>query len=234
MQMARGGWTALVGIFLVMTGVVATFVGVASVSQALMLQVYDSWIPMTPAALDALYLLAIAAPIAAGVGGGLIGIARAERDREEESLLDPLRYRPVRGPWRRGTPLLIGVVLITGVPGLFWVPVAHSLSFSVPVADCSTDAQATVFVTLPQFAVLTYSWHSDDGRAVSLVRMPSGPNVTSLAPSPLNFTRSSSGWSAFESNGSAMPFFACEEPGVAGPSAPTSITVTGTYYVRLL
>jgi hypothetical protein len=233
-NLTRGGPSAIAGFLFLLLGFTSAFIGAGSVYQGLIVGAANTGLPIPSAALWEMYSLLLAGGIAAVTGGVLLAVSRYERFREEDLLLDPLEYRRTRHHGRR-VVLYAGVaVLLIVVPPLFFLPAAHPIAFSVPVATCTDTIGNEVGLALPRYAILTYSWHSSNGAAVSFVRTPSGPAVYYWSASLGNFTESSAGWSGITGNGSTLYFYACDTPARASASGTSSVTVTGTYYTPIL
>jgi len=234
MKLTRGGPTAIAGFLLLVLGFLGGIVGLADVRSALIVQFETSWVPVPSLALAELYALVAASVLSSAIGGALIGIARLERNKEEETYLDPLAYPPIRGPWRRAL-LVAGVVaFITLLPALFVAPVAHSVSLTVPVTVCGSGGQGEIVLTIPSLAVLVYSWHSSTGAPISTVQTPSGPSADNASAAPGNYSQSSAGWGEVQSNGSAMEFLACDTQNQFAGSGAPDFSVVGTYYTGIV
>ena len=234
MKIPRGGPTAIGGILLLTAGFAGAYIGVIESSQELILQVINLSVPISPGAFSVLFLVAVLSPAAAGIGTMMIGIARVERNREEETLLDPLRYAPVRNHWPR-TLVISGVVVMAMIiPSLLFFPIPHAFALIVPVGTCPIARQNGTPLEVPQYAEATYSWVSSDHRPVHLIEVPLGENGSFGNGDPWSRNDSSAGWGTFESNGSVVEFYACDLAPSSGAPAPTSLEVSGTYYSRVL
>lgn len=228
----RGAVSTVTGWFLVFWGSVFAFAAFGA-SFLFISNIQATWLPGPPLAVT--YDFALLGVSAAIAGGGvlLIGFGRQERDREEKFLLDPLSYPPFRHPWRRVLPWLALVVLVLVLPSLWILPVAHSFQTEFPVSYCTPGNGGAVHnVDLPSGAILTYQWSSWNGRPVGEVWAPSGPRLNATQSVSDAFFNSTYGWSAVQSNGSAIPFWACDFVGT--PTPPPMIVISGTYYVAIL
>ncbi|HTT25905.1 MAG TPA: hypothetical protein VMH90_02930 [Thermoplasmata archaeon] len=234
MRIPRGGPTAIAGFLFLLLGFVATYVGASGTYLLLSGRVQNAWIPIPASAVDGLYLTALAAGAAAAIGGILIAIARAERDREEENVLDPLAYAPVRTVRKRAALYATFGVLVIAVPAGLFLPVAHSVTLTVPVGTCPSAPTDVQHLSLPDYAILTYSWRTANGEPITLLIAPSGPVVFSGGLASQNFTESSAGWSELTANGTALAFAACDTPADQRAYGPTNVSVAGTYYTTLL
>ncbi len=230
-MVGRGGVTALAGYGLIALSLIGGLVVVVAESVALKLQVLGSEMPVPESTTVGLFVL-VGLTVAIGVlGVVLASIGRQERDREEEFLLDPLRYPPFRHPWARRLALIVPIVLVLVLPPLFAVPVAHSVQVTLSVGVCSTTSLGPVqTLVLPAGAILAYDWRSVNGVPVSQVLAPDAPRWTTLG---WVYVNSSDGHMAASSNGTAFPFAACDDPGTSF-AAGSVVVVQGTYYTGLL
>jgi hypothetical protein len=235
----RGGFTALAGLLLVAAGVLAVFLGVVGQSFHLVDQVWSTGVPMAPIALILVYALLTLSLISVALGVMLVAFARAERDRSEELLLDPLRYAPFRRPWMRGIPIAVVMVVALFVLSALAMPSVHQISATLQAGACSGTPPAvgtpgTVVWTIPKGATFALHWYTTDGRPISVVSLPGLPYVSSIiGPSSLT-TNSSQGWVGGASNGSAFELWACDLPGAFQGEGSHQLVVAGTYYTVLL
>ncbi len=232
----RGGVTAITGWVLVLLGVVGSFESWTAAA-GLIATIQANSLPIPPAVSTADLLLAFVCPGFAAGGILLLGFAGPERNREEELILDPLKYEPFRHPWRKALPWFAVVLVLLPLPGMWLVPIAHSVQGSFAVTDCSPGETGLIhYVSVPAGAYFAYQWSSSDGRPIDEVSAPSGAQVSSSWSSNSihanEFFNSSYGYSAIQGNGSAIPFWACDFVS-AGPSNQ-SVEFSGSYYTSIL
>lgn len=228
----RGLVTSITGWVLVVIGSTSVLFALGEAS-SLIAQIQSTWVPLPSADLSDELVLTVVSIVAACGGVLLIGLGRQERHREEEFRLDPLDYAPWRHPLRKVIPEVAILAAVLIVPGLFILPVAHSFSFDFEVTDCAPGATGSVHdVNLPAGAILAYSWHSSAGEPIGEVWAPTGPRIGSNWAPTYAFYNSSSGYSVLQSNGTSIPFWACNFP-YNGASA-SSVTLSGTYYLPAL
>jgi hypothetical protein len=233
----RGSVAAVAAFLLIGVALVTEFAGVDE-TNLLFASVADTWVPLSPLATPLSVAVFAFAAVCAGIGVGLLGISRAERVREDQLRLDPLSRPPVRHPLRRWIAAAGVVSVLLLLPVLWTAPVAHSFREEVPVGSCQwppirvpSDA---VWVDLPAGAILAYQWSSADGQPVGEVAAPTGPPVSSVVVVGDLFTNSSSGYSSLESNGSAVPFWACDFSSSSVSGANRTVLLSGTYYLTVL
>lgn len=224
---AKGGVTALVGWILVATGLISAVAALGEGGQFYS-WVNATWLPEPSLAVTLSWTLLAVAVADAGGGILLIGLARPERDREEMLLLDPLKYAPYRHPWRRVIPWCALVVAVLVIPSLWAIPVEHSFHDDFAVAACF--AGASTYVELPNGAVFTYEWSSENGQPIGEVYAPGGPRAD--YPTSDLFLNSSFGYSVIQSNGTPIQIWACD----FSSSSPVNDTVdvVGIYYAPIL
>jgi hypothetical protein len=228
----RGGSTALGGFGLIALGILSGLVLVVGYSEAFRLNLWDTWVPLPTSAIALLFALLSLATADAVVGVLLVLIGRQERNREEEKLLDPLSYPPIRRGWVRGLVWLVPVVALVVLPGLFAIPFAHPFHLDLGVGACAPGSPGSAeTVSLPLGAMLVYQWKSADGGPVGEVVAPSGPALSVSEP---YFFNSSAGYSLAESNGTAFTFSACDFGSSAGGGTPRTVEISGTYYTSVL
>lgn len=231
----RGGATALAGICLVGTGVVTGLIASFGMASALYSDADVSGLPMPAEGILDAYFLVVVAVLAGSFGSFLVGFARPERDREEETLLDPLRYAPFHRPWKRTGVLVLVSVLPVLLAALFTLPVSHSVSLSFDLPGCGSPLGGPLAtVTVPAGALFVFSWRSADGEPAAQVWAPSGPFGTGFSTSVAKFTDSSFGYSAVTGNGSALSFSGCGLKALNASAGPLQILVVGAYYAQVL
>jgi hypothetical protein len=224
--------TAISGWILVVAGTISVLFAISEAGQLISI-LQSTWVPLPGLDILEEFVLVVISIAAAGGGVLLIRLGRHERDREEDSRLDPLDSLPARHRWRRVAPWFAALVGALVVGSLLTLPVAHSFDLEFAVSDCVPGASGTVHgVDLPAGAILTYSWRSSDGSPIGEVWAPTGPRVGSDWNSSDAFFDSSSGYSLLQSNGSSIPFWACNFP--YDDAAQSSVIITGTYYLAIL
>lgn len=228
----RGGVTTVTGWALVAVGLVSVFFALGE-TYSLISQIESTWAPLPAADLADELILVVFSIVAACGGVLLIGLGRQERHQEEEFRLDPLNYPPWRHPWRKVLPVMAILAALLVIPSLLILPVGHSFSLDFEVSDCVPGSIGSIHnVNLPIGAILTYTWRSSNGLPIGEVWAPTGPRIGSDWNATDAFYNSSSGYSLLQSNGSSIPFWACNFPyNVQG--AP-SVILTGTYFVAIL
>ena len=230
----RGSVATAAGWVLIVLGIITAFAALDQGSTSLN-TTESTWIPESPWVPVLAFALTGLAALALGGGIFLALFARSERDREDDLRLDPLRYSPVRHPARRALPWAV-VAMVVVLPSFWAVPLAHPFRAELPVEACTPYfvSQTGIQVSLPSGAVLVYAWSSSDGDPVSVVWAPSGPPVSPVSGEFGDaFLNSSSGYSLVQSNGTGIPFWACEMTS-SGAGGNRSIVLTGTYYLPLL
>jgi hypothetical protein len=235
----RGGVTAIAGFVLVGVGLLGAIFGVTALSGQLWLQVSLYGEAMSSAALDLVYVLLAVCATSGALGGFLVGFARPERDRSEEDLLDPLRYPPVRRPWRRGIPIALVVGILLGVFMGFSAPIAHPLGATLSVGACSGSppplgSAGTTSWSLPSGATFTLHWYSSTGQVVSMVSLPGAPYVLGLSSPSSVTSNSTQGWVGGDASGTSVELWACDDPGLSADGGTPTVVVTGTYYTTLV
>jgi hypothetical protein len=235
----RGGFTAIAGLLLVAEGVLGTFLGVIGLSYQLVDQVWSTGLPIAPTAVVLVYALLAFSLVSVALGVMMVAFARAERDRSEELLLDPLRYSPFHRRWLRGVPVAAVVVLVLLVFAGFSTPTSHSVAATLLVGACSgeppvTGAPGTTSWTIPKGATFALHWYATNGRPISVVSLPGLPYVSSIGSPGSLTTNSSQGWVGGDSNGTSVELWACDNPGLLTGGASPQVVVTGTYYTPLL
>jgi hypothetical protein len=227
----RGGLTAIAGIALITIALIAEILGSIGISDHLDLTLIRTWNPMPAPAVFYVYTLSALAILLGALGVLLIGLARPERDQEEENLLDPTRYPPWRFPWKSTVPLLALVVGFLLFATLSSVPVAHAFTATIPVGVCGENpSNYTIGVTLPSGALLTYTWRTSNGFPVSEMAAPTGPNVTSFWSAPEEYVNSSGGSGFINSGGYTVGFLACDFASSPTSGLASQVYLTGTYY----
>lgn len=230
-RIQRGGVTAIVAWVLIGIGVIGFLMTIQFSSSA----IATSLLLGIPAPSLISDLSPVFVAVWAGLVGGailLLGFSGAERDREEQNWLDPLRYVPFHRPWRRVIPW--SVLVITGMVifGLFAVPVPQSFHLQFPVSSCTSGGSGIPSVLkYPAGTILAYHWSSSNGQPVGEVWAPSGAQISSNYSnwsSTLGFFNSSYGNSVWQSNGTALTFWACDFS--ATTPRNESIDVSGTLY----
>lgn len=223
---AKGGIAAVAGWLLVFIGVVSAFVDLGE-SELFISWINATWLPEPPLVVTYSFALLIVSAADAGGGVLLIGFARGERDREEELLLDPLRYAPFRHRWRKSIPWCALVVLVLVLPSLWIMPIEHSFQDEFAVSECFVGAPHDV--NLPSGAVLTYQWSSSNGQPIGEVYAPSGPRAN--YPTSDVFYNSSFGYSVVQSDGTPIQFWACDFT-LGGPVNNT-VDLVGIYFTSI-
>jgi len=229
----RGGATAIAGIILVASGLVTGFVAAPGVASALYSDVSVSGLAIPSEGIVDAYVLVALAVVASCLGSFLVGFARPERDREEETLLDPLRYAPFHRPWKRTIFLVVLSVLPVLLAALFTLPVSHPVSMSFDLrGGCGLPPTGPLgTVVVPAGALFVYSWRTSDGEPATMIQAPSGPFVTGFSIYDNTFMDSSFGYSAITGTGGSLSFSGC---GLNASGAPLRIIVEGTYYTQIL
>jgi hypothetical protein len=234
----RGGFTALAGLLFVAAGVLAVILGVVGQSYHFVNQVWSTGVPMAPLALILIYSLLALSLISVALGVMMVAFARAERDRSEELLLDPLRYPPFRRGWMRGIPVAVVAVVLLFLLSALATPTVHQISATLQVGVCSgvppaAGTAGTAIWTIPKGATFALHWYATDGRPISAVSLPGLPYVSSIiGPSSLT-TNSSQGWAGGDSNGSAFELWACDSPALSAGEGSQQLVVSGSYYTPL-